>query len=48
MAECVRDGAVMSAHAQCPHPFIGLDSQKWANMKHLPELFHCKRFLMID
>ena len=39
----------MSAHAQCPHPFIGPDSQKWANMKHLPEkMFHCKKFLMID
>ena len=34
-AECARDGAVMSVHAQCP--FIGPDSGKWADMKHLPE-----------
>ena len=37
-AECARDGAVMSVHAQCP--FIGPDSGKWADMKHLPECAH--------
>ena len=40
----VWDGAVMSAvHAQCPHPFIGPDSQKWADMKHLPENFFLQK-----
>ena len=33
----IRAWAVMSAHAHCPHPFIGRDSQKWPDMKHLPE-----------